>query len=104
MYEDEGENFCCGRGYGESRVACASMFRYHLAADIEQDVVLEHAWPVSHFSGHVESLCTDAQPLEEKVKSRSKQKNFPQGALSAAMDLYPRDSDLMTIEAVGLLQ
>jgi archaemetzincin len=48
LYEDEEDDFCCGRAFGGSRVAVVSSARYHPLLDIIQNVEQEHPWPVSH--------------------------------------------------------
>ncbi|KAK0621981.1 hypothetical protein B0T17DRAFT_535575 [Bombardia bombarda] len=46
-YEDEDDDFCCGRAYGGSRVAMVSSARYHPALD--EGVDYAHMWPGSHW-------------------------------------------------------
>lgn len=48
LYEDEDDEFCCGRAYGRSRVAVVSTARYNPDLDEKQGVDVEHAWPASH--------------------------------------------------------
>ena len=55
LYEDDDDDFACGRAYGGSRVAVVSMARYHPDADEVQGVDREHAWPASHCATFVES-------------------------------------------------
>lgn len=52
LYEDDDDDFCCGRAYGGSRVAVVSTARYHPGLDDELDV--DHAWPASHCTTFVE--------------------------------------------------
>lgn len=59
LYEDEEDDFCCGRAYGGSRVAVVSTARYHPALDVIQDVERFHAWPASHCAWYVEACCSE---------------------------------------------
>nr|OQO29015.1 hypothetical protein B0A51_04319 [Rachicladosporium sp. CCFEE 5018] len=57
MYEDETDDFCCGRAYGGSRVSVVSTARYNPILEEQQDVEREHAWPLSHCKAYVEQKC-----------------------------------------------
>lgn len=48
LYEDEDDDFCCGRAYGGSRVAVVSTARYNPILDVGQNVDREHSWPGAH--------------------------------------------------------
>ena len=48
LYEDDDDDFCCGRAFGGSRVAVVSSARYHPALDEEQEIGQTVAWPASH--------------------------------------------------------
>ena len=67
MYEEEDDDFCCGRAYGGSRCAVVSMARYHpkLIASNISTLTVSHPWPVSHCADNVNSLVIEA--LSEKV-------------------------------------
>ncbi|KAL2267935.1 hypothetical protein VTJ83DRAFT_5212 [Remersonia thermophila] len=56
MYEDDEDEFCCGRAYGGSRVAVVSGARYHPVFDAARGG-REHDWPFSHCAEFVGSLC-----------------------------------------------
>ncbi|KAK3623313.1 hypothetical protein LTR56_021692 [Elasticomyces elasticus] len=58
LYEDEEDDFCCGRAYGGSRVAVVSTARYHPGLDSKQDVDRHHAWPASHCEQYMEKCCS----------------------------------------------
>lgn len=60
IYEDEDDDFCCGRAYGSSRIAVVSSARYHPALDEHAGVDVEHAWPFSHCETYVQRICRDA--------------------------------------------
>jgi archaemetzincin len=57
LYEDDDDDFACGRAYGGSRVAVVSTARYAPELDELQGVERVHAWPASHCKTYVESLC-----------------------------------------------
>src|ERR1700761_7578790 len=52
LYEDEEDDFCCGRAYGGSRIAVVSSARYHPILDGTQNVERKHAWPASHCAAY----------------------------------------------------
>ncbi|KAF2483252.1 hypothetical protein BDY17DRAFT_297104 [Neohortaea acidophila] len=56
LYEDEQDDFCCGRAYGGSRVAVVSSARYRPDLDLTKNVHAlpvcderANAWPASHW-------------------------------------------------------
>ncbi|GMF46928.1 unnamed protein product [Phytophthora fragariaefolia] len=61
LYEEEDNDFCCGRAYGGSRVAVVSSARYNPALDTLQAVEVEHAWPASHCQLYVDSCVRNAE-------------------------------------------
>lgn len=66
LYEDEEDDFCCGRAYGGSRVAVVSTARYNPSLDACQDVELEHAWPASHCQHYVDLKVRGAKPPRKR--------------------------------------
>ncbi|KAK4040667.1 hypothetical protein C8A01DRAFT_35321 [Parachaetomium inaequale] len=60
LYEDDDDDFCCGRAYGSSRVAVVSSARYHPLLDEATGIDREHMWPFSHCDAYVQRLCKDA--------------------------------------------
>jgi archaemetzincin len=63
LYEDDDDDFCCGRAYGGSRVAVVSSARYNpaLLLSSEHDSIdLDHTWPASHCKSYVARLCGSA--------------------------------------------
>jgi archaemetzincin len=69
LYEDEEDDFCCGRAYGASRVAVVSSARYHPVLDERQNVERDHAWPASHCAEYIQSCCSEAT-WKKPVKNR----------------------------------
>lgn len=53
LYEDDDDDFVCGRAYGESHVCVVSSFRYSPARDNDIEVNFEHFWPASHCATYV---------------------------------------------------
>lgn len=73
MYEDEDDDYCCGRAYGGSRCAVLSMARYNptiLASDVST-LSSSHPWPASHCADNVDSLVMEA--LSEKGGEANRQ-------------------------------
>jgi archaemetzincin len=60
LYEDDDDDFCCGRAYGNSRVAVVSSARYHPLLDKPTGIDRAHTWPFSHCAAYVQRLCRDA--------------------------------------------
>lgn len=56
LYESVDDDFCCGRAWGQSRVAIVSSARYNPALDALHGVDPEHVWPASHCAEFVESM------------------------------------------------
>ncbi|KAK4565743.1 hypothetical protein LTR86_003592 [Recurvomyces mirabilis] len=78
LYEDEEDDFCCGRAYGGSRVAVVSTARYNPRLDETHDVDREHAWPASHCRAYVEECCA-----RDGKKSKKRKLNELEGPVPA---------------------
>ncbi|CAG8956126.1 hypothetical protein HYFRA_00012043 [Hymenoscyphus fraxineus] len=59
MFEDEEDDFACGRAYGGSRVAVVSSARYNPGLDWKAGVDREHSWPASHCKEYLERVCDE---------------------------------------------
>lgn len=74
LYEDEDDDFCCGRAYGGSRVAVVSSARYNptllLCSGPDSSIDLDHTWPASHCRSYVARLCGSAAPAARGKKRR----------------------------------
>lgn len=68
LYEDEEDDFCCGRAYGGSRVSVVSTARYNPAIDHLADVDREHAWPASHCAKFVAEMSGASALKRKRVK------------------------------------
>ncbi|TVY48475.1 Archaemetzincin [Lachnellula occidentalis] len=62
IYEDEEDDFACGRAYGGSRIAVISTARYNPILDLKQNIERDHGWPASHCERYI-NWCVDG--LEE---------------------------------------
>ncbi|KAK6858227.1 hypothetical protein PG995_005926 [Apiospora arundinis] len=60
LYEDEDDDFCCGRAYGLNRVCVVSTARYHPILDEGAKLDLDHVWPASHCKAFVNAQCAEA--------------------------------------------
>ncbi|KAH9216102.1 hypothetical protein DL95DRAFT_522976 [Leptodontidium sp. 2 PMI_412] len=68
LYEDEEDEFVCGRAYGGSRVAVVSGARYWPGFDEEENVERVHGWPASHCDGYLETVLDDDKPKSGRKK------------------------------------
>ncbi|KAG1690559.1 hypothetical protein DVH05_028062 [Phytophthora capsici] len=89
LYEEEDNDFCCGRAYGGSRVAVVSSARYNPLLDAVQQVEREHAWPAPHCRKYVDTCVknNDSGSPRKKKKKTSRQldkhKDLPDYSSSA---------------------
>ncbi|KAJ5555268.1 Peptidase M54 archaemetzincin [Penicillium sp. DV-2018c] len=68
LYEDEDDEFVCGRAYGGSRVAVVSSARYNPVLDCIQSVERLHAWAASHCEKYMSACTAAAEPATKKLK------------------------------------
>ncbi|KAI1387176.1 uncharacterized protein F4822DRAFT_275788 [Hypoxylon trugodes] len=89
MYEDEDDDFCCGRAYGGNRVAVVSTARYHPALDDHAEIDFAHMWPASHCKSYVDSACTleGVEPTPKKTQRMDDALGPLQAASEAAGNL-----------------
>lgn len=59
LYEDEDDDFCCGRAYGGSRVSVVSTARYRPELDEHAKIDTDHMWPASHCKAYAAKLCAE---------------------------------------------
>ncbi|KAI9649241.1 hypothetical protein NHQ30_001809 [Ciborinia camelliae] len=57
LYEDDDDEFICGRAFGGSRVSVVSRARYNPVLDGVQGVERGHAWPGSHCEEYADGVC-----------------------------------------------
>lgn len=71
LYEDDNDDFCCGRAYGGSRVAVVSSARYCPTLDEAASIDHAHMWPASHCQAFVDGLMSDLrQAKRTKVMAK----------------------------------
>ena len=77
IYEDDDDDFACGRAYGGSRVAVVSTARYNPVLDPEvEGLEREHAWPASHCGVYV-NRCNDAEAEGVATKKKKQLRDGP---------------------------
>ena len=75
LYEDEEDDFCCGRAFGGSRVAVVSSARYNPSLDEVQGVERVHAWPASHCQAYINAACGSAVVTKKRPSKKRKIEN-----------------------------
>ncbi|KAK0641386.1 hypothetical protein B0T16DRAFT_335713 [Cercophora newfieldiana] len=98
LYEDDEDDFCCGRAYGSSRIAVVSSARYHPALD-EGVIDRDHMWPASHCVKYVREMAGEEMwadgapwkriPLGVRRKEAKKFEETPLGAALGAVIAAP---------------
>ena len=84
LYEDEEDDFCCGRAYGGSRVAIVSTARYRPELDMRQNIAVEHVWPASHCKTYIGRFFSNKTPYIA-VRDRNGLQQDPSLAIEAAV-------------------
>ena len=74
MFEDDDDEFVCGRAYGGSRVAVVSGARYNPILDRPQGLERDHAWPASHCAAYVQDCCKEVIDVDEYYASQEREK------------------------------
>lgn len=104
LYEDEDDDFACGRAYGGSRVAVVSFARYHPKLDSRADVDVYHAWPASHCKEYIEhTRDIDSEPPTKRKKTqKSSQPSIPISAVTfPSADASPITDALKAHKAIS---
>ncbi|KAI1741486.1 hypothetical protein F4680DRAFT_457984 [Xylaria scruposa] len=96
LFEDDDDDFCCGRAYGGSRVCVVSTARYHPALDAYENIDHDHMWPASHCKKFADSLCA-VEGLEPKEHLKSKHET-PGSPLQQAVEVTRKAYTPPTIE------
>lgn len=68
IFEDEEDDFACGRAYGGSRVAVVSSARYNPRLDWKARIEREHSWPASHCKEYLDRMCDEFEGEETEVE------------------------------------
>jgi archaemetzincin len=83
LYEDEDDDFCCGRAYGGSRVSVVSTARYRPELDEQAKIDTDHMWPASHCKSYAAKLCAE-QDIHNATRNVPSAANSPMRAALAA--------------------
>ncbi|TFK95120.1 hypothetical protein BDV98DRAFT_578312 [Pterulicium gracile] len=94
LYEDDDDDFACGRAYGGSRVAVVSMARYDPGLDRVQGVDRVHSWPASCCAVYVEECCGETTKQKKRRKRDLAQPDLEarteHSAMHAAVSAFQR--------------
>ncbi|KAJ6087137.1 hypothetical protein N7467_006051 [Penicillium canescens] len=97
LYEDDEDDFVCGRAYGGSRVAVVSTARYNPLLDYNYDHTIEriHPWPASHCEKYMNTYTkeeSDDKPPPKKARTSArashKPTSAPNGPIKEAISAY----------------
>lgn len=124
LYENNEDDWTCGRAYGGSRVAVVSTARYNplldkLSVHWVHEVPQHHAWPASHCEAYMIDRCTppSSEPTTKKRKttkapgpdpasssfsSSNNQQTQTQTPISAALSAYTALSPSTMLHPTGL--
>ncbi|KAH8594928.1 hypothetical protein B0O99DRAFT_623957 [Bisporella sp. PMI_857] len=107
IYEDEDDDFACGRAYGGSRIAVVSSARYRPDLDTVQRVDREHGWPTSHCLSYVKGVAgqgpeKDGKPSVDKPAAGSEDNKPMYAALQAHASLPSLDDEPSAAALYGL--
>lgn len=74
LYEDDEDDFCCGRAYGGSRICVVSSAQYQPALDAWHGLKTEegHFWPGSHCAEFVNAACGAPSKAASLKKRKAK--------------------------------
>lgn len=104
LYEDEDDEFVCGRAYGGNGVAVVSTARYHPGLDPAIELDIDHVWPMSHCSRFTRSFRSNSRKrrisdsnTKEFVSSIEMMDSPMQAAVAATINF--RDSIEETLHA-----
>lgn len=79
LYEDEDDDFCCGRAYGGSRVCVVQTARYNPLLDQQDKIDQTHVWPMSHCKDYIDKICAteDVVPVKPSMRQLSLSQSGP---------------------------
>jgi len=102
IYENEDDDFCCGRAYGGSRVAVVQSARYNPHLDVGNGIDLAHTWPMSHCKAYIDNLCAVEEvlttaPTKDQIKLS---KTVPMHAAMAAASTLPIPTSKPALEGL----
>lgn len=85
MWEDDDDDFCCGRAYGGSRVCVVQTARYNPGLDAHEGIDRSHMWPLSHCKHFVDQICL-TEDLEPQRPTQRQTKESRSGPMRKAVD------------------
>ncbi|KAJ5299884.1 hypothetical protein N7476_011441 [Penicillium atrosanguineum] len=94
MYEDEDDEFGCGRAYAGSRVCVVSSARYDPCLDEVEEIERLHSWPASHCEDYISQYCSVSEPRAKRPKTGKTKAGKPRsnialnGPMKAALSVY----------------
>ena len=89
MYEDDDDDFCCGRAFGGDGVAVVSTARYNPVLDLFQGVDRIHAWPAAHCEDFMRDACPRPRCRKVLVGARNHMANVEDAsAMRAAVQAH----------------
>ncbi|KAK8096874.1 Archaemetzincin-2 [Apiospora kogelbergensis] len=100
LYEDEEDDFCCGRAYGLNRVCVVSTARYHPILDDGAKLDLEHVWPASHCKAFVNGQCAEAD-VHRGTRAVAVSAKSPMRAAIQAASQIRHDENMSSSSAVA---
>ncbi|KAJ5692627.1 hypothetical protein N7462_002050 [Penicillium macrosclerotiorum] len=103
LYEDDDDDFACGRAYGGSRVAVVSSARYNPNIDGLQSVELEHAWPASHCKDYM-AMCYASSGTHVKRQKRSGSKNALRGEEQRDSETCPLEAAISSYKSLSSIE
>ena len=101
IYEDENDDFTCGRAYGGSRVAVVSSVRYNPCLDKSMGVGRVHAWPASHCAKYMEEKCNPLEQDHQGTKPKKRKRSPGQQAEDSSTTALVGSSASEPIDLTG---
>ncbi|KAK2848494.1 hypothetical protein FQN49_005668 [Arthroderma sp. PD_2] len=84
LFEDDDDDFACGRAYGGSRISVVSTARYNPTLDGKLAMDRSHSWPASHCEEYVTDLCDST---EEDITPMTKRRRKDGGQIEASISV-----------------
>jgi archaemetzincin len=105
IYENEDDDFCCGRAYGGSRVAVVQSARYNPKLDVSNAIDLTHTWPTSHCKDYIDGLCAVEEmlatpPTAVQLKIAKAGRTIPMHSAMAAASTVPIPTGKSALEGL----
>ncbi|KAH0380366.1 hypothetical protein KCU92_g7638, partial [Aureobasidium melanogenum] len=89
MYEDDDDEFGCGRAYGYSHVCIVSSFRYNPSLDKGIKLDRQHVWPASHCAKYVQAQVNKfIEPSEPGANTKACPPSQPSKPLARAIQAH----------------